>query len=306
MNQLENSLRIKVTGECNQQCSFCHKEGGMGNIDDIFYTSELGKFIERLYNDFNIETIAITGGEPLLHNNLAELFLSIISNTSIKKFSLTTNGTIEKNLNFWITLKDLGLKNINISIHDISNDKNNSFNKQLKTIQLINKSNMIPTINIVVYKDINHLINLLSILFEMQKLNFKIALLPDLTNSKTFTQSQLVISEVLNILKCKPVDLSFRKGTSSKIYNYVTLQSRNLQVKTTKPNGNPQRLMCLCRECNFKEQCQEGFYGIRLESINKKLMVRLCLYKSNSKVLVPISQFFSSDIYSELKTLWVN
>ena len=75
--QLENSLRIKVTGVCNRNCFFCHQEGGMEGLSEISYSSELKRIIDTLYQEFNIQSISLTGGEPLLFTGLADFVQSI-------------------------------------------------------------------------------------------------------------------------------------------------------------------------------------------------------------------------------------
>ena len=310
--QLENSLRIKVTGRCNRNCFFCHQEGGMDEISDITYSPALDRIIHILNREFNIQSIALTGGEPLLFFGLTDLVQSISEETPIKHFSLTTNGTIAKDKIFWELLQEFGLQKVNISMPDILNHVYSSssnveiFQNQLLTLEMLYELGLQVNINVVVYNDKKYLLNVLNTLFGSniadEKLN--VALLPDLTNSLTFSRSQKVIQEILEYLNCKKTRLSHRRGTSNTVCDYQTVDGHHLQVKTTKPNGTPKWLHSLCGNCEKKEECQEGFYGLRLENRDGELVLRMCLYRSDEEALLTIDDFLSSPIFSELKTLW--
>ena len=313
--QLENSLRIKVTGICNRNCFFCHQEGGMEGLSEISYSSQLKHIIDTLYQEFNIQSISLTGGEPLLFPGLADLVQSISENTAVKHFSLTTNGTVEKSKDFWIQLQKSGLRKVNVSMPDIlmnvpvSNGTSSDlkiFQNQLSTVELLNQIGTSVNINVVVFNDKRYLLNVLNTIFENSVgcENVSIALLPNLTNSTTFNNSQIVIHEILESLKCEKTKLSHRKGTSNTVCDYITADGHHIQVKTTKPNGDPKRLSSLCTNCEYRKECQEGFYGLRLERKNDLLLLRLCLYKSDRSVLYTIDDFLASPVFYELKDMW--
>ncbi len=312
VERLENSLRVKIIGKCNRNCFFCHQEGGMDKIEEIYYTPELGAIINQLSDEYDIHTIAITGGEPLLHRDLKSLLYNISTKTKVNKFSLTTNGTIEKDFDFWEALKKVGLYKVNLSISDLlmsvktteSLSGKTVYENQIETIRILNQLGIIPNVNIVVYNDKKYLVNLLNILFEEKTAKFKIALLPDLNNEHTFKYSKSIIDEVISHYNCSKVKASHRKGTSNTVCDYKTKDGIHIQVKTTKPTGTPKWLDTLCLNCEYREHCQEGFYGLRIEKRSGLLMIRLCLYKSDSDVLMTINDFFDSPVRRELKTIW--
>jgi len=312
MERLENSLRVKVTGACNRNCFFCHKEGGMNEIDEIQFTPEFGFLANRLFDEFNIQSIALTGGEPLLHQNLEAFVQTVARETKINKFSLTTNGTVFREKEFWASLIHCGLHKVNLSISDILDSvdatgspvRKSVFDNQIETIVTLNELGITPNINVVVYNDEKYLINLLNILFAQNHAKYNIALLPDLTDGHTFERSQRVIREAIKYYGCKKIKASHRKGTSNTVCDYITNGGYQLQVKTTKLDGHPKWLDSLCSECSHRDHCQEGFYGLRVENRNNQLMIRLCLYKSDPSVLMGIEDFFASPVYTELKDLW--
>ena len=315
IGQLENSLRIKVTGRCNRKCFFCHEEGGMGSVCDIFYSDDLKKIINIAYQEFGMQSIALTGGEPLLLDGLTDFVKSISENTKIHRFTLTTNGTIEKDIDFWYSLKQSGLYKVNVSMPDIldripvSNDKTSKlkiFQNQLLILKNLSSLGVSANINIVVYNDWKYLSNILNALLnsEISHEQICIALLPDLTNNETFNNSQVVIRDIITALNCKKTMSSRRRGTSNVVCDYITPDGYKIQVKTTKPNGTPQWLQTLCSTCDRKKDCQEGFYGLRLEKRDGVLFIRMCLYRSDEEVLMNINDFIHSPVFSELKALW--
>lgn len=313
-NKLDNSLRVKITGKCNRDCFFCHQEGGMNSIQDISFSCDFKKIVDLIHAELGIETMSITGGEPLYYDGLYNFMFGVFQNTNIKKFSLTTNGTIEKSKMFWKKLKDCGLCKVNLSISDILNDVdalNHSFSSsiydnQLFTINALNELGIEVTINIVVFNDKKYILNILENLFSYQKKNyrFNIALLPELSNQNTFDYSQKTINAILDHLQCKKITLKHRKGTSNTVCEYETKNGRYLQVKTTKPTGMPKWLNNLCSTCKNKEQCQEGFYGIRVEKRREQFFIRLCLYRSDPMVLMTLDQFINSSVYREIRAIW--
>ncbi len=313
--QLDNPLRIKVTGRCNRNCFFCHQEGGMADIGEIGYSENLKRIIDVLYSAFHMRSVALTGGEPLLYDGLLELVKSISENTKVCNFLLTTNGSIRKPEKFWLEFKNLGLSKVNISIPDVldyvtltgENDHNcRVFQNQISLVKMLNSLEIKTNINVVVYNDKKHLLNVLNALFasDIAKYKPEIALLPDLSSNQSFERSQEVIKEILGLLGCRRTRYSRRKGTSDAVSDYLTHDGHRLQVKTTKPNGTPKWLETICGRCDKKTECQEGFYGLRLESRNDELYLRLCICKSTDDVLMTVDDFLQSEVYGELKTMW--
>lgn len=88
-------IRLSVTGACNQNCIYCgpfvdgkHARGyGYISLDQV------RQFVTQLADIINEKKlhIQITGGEPTLRKDLAEIFG--ILNQHVKDIGITTNGT---------------------------------------------------------------------------------------------------------------------------------------------------------------------------------------------------------------------
>jgi len=278
----------------------------MTNIGDVVFNSELKEIINRLNNDFHIERVALTGGEPLLHPSLNEFVRDIYTETNIKTISITTNGTVALEKNKWDGLKDNGLFKVNISIPEIlSNTKNNKknkliFNDQIDTIEYLNSIGINVDINVVVvYNDEYSLDNVVKQLYRLKNENnlfFNIVLLPNINCPGDYSNSITAIRSFCNELHLIKKKMSNVVGTSNSI--------GEIYIKTTKLTGNPFRLSSMCSKCEIKNLCQEGFYGIRLESKNNRIYVRLCIHQDTEKVVMPFEDFVKSKHYKELSKIW--
>ena len=113
------SLRISVTPHCNLRCFYCHREGYNNSKDRSMTPEEIGEIV-RAFLDFGIRKIKISGGEPLLREDLPEI-LENISNPRIEEISLTTNGTLLEK--YAQVLKDAGLHRVNVSLDTLDPEK---------------------------------------------------------------------------------------------------------------------------------------------------------------------------------------
>lgn len=111
-------IRISVTERCNFRCQYCMPEKPFSWVprENLLTFEELFLFI-KVAIDEGVKKIRITGGEPLLREDL-DLFIKMIYDYSPSiDLAMTTNGYLlpqvaEK-------LKDAGLKRINISIDSL-------------------------------------------------------------------------------------------------------------------------------------------------------------------------------------------
>ena len=117
-----NYLRISLTDACNFKCVYCVPPSGFSLMDRSCYLSrqEIVRLI-RLASGVGIERVRLTGGEPLLRQDLVEIVRDIKQETSIKDLSITTNGSRLGGL--LQPLKDAGLDRINISLDSLDPER---------------------------------------------------------------------------------------------------------------------------------------------------------------------------------------
>ena len=108
-------IRISVTERCNFRCNYCMPEKPFSWVpkENLLTFEELFEFV-KVCIDEGVKKIRITGGEPLLREDLDSFIKMIYDYAPEIDLAMTTNafllkGTARK-------LKDAGLKRINVSI----------------------------------------------------------------------------------------------------------------------------------------------------------------------------------------------
>lgn len=113
-----NYLRISVTERCNFRCQYCMPEKPFSWVpkENLLSFEELFSFV-KVAIDEGVTKIRLTGGEPLLREDL-DTFIKMISDYKPDiDLALTTNGYLL--LETAQRLKDAGLKRANISLDSL-------------------------------------------------------------------------------------------------------------------------------------------------------------------------------------------
>ena len=115
-------LRISVTDRCNFRCTYCMPldEYEWINKKEILTFEEITR-LAILFVRLGVEKIRLTGGEPLVRQNLDRLVGKLSAIEGLKDLCLTTNGALlaEKVQ----ALQQAGLQRINVSLDSLDRDK---------------------------------------------------------------------------------------------------------------------------------------------------------------------------------------
>ncbi len=111
-------LRISVTDRCNLRCLYCMPEDGVALVshDEILRYHEILRLV-RIFASMGIRKIKLTGGEPLVRRQLAQLVQEIKKIPGIQQVTLTTNGVLLRE-----QIKELaeaGIDGINLSLDSL-------------------------------------------------------------------------------------------------------------------------------------------------------------------------------------------
>ena len=106
-------LRISVTDRCNLRCIFCHMEG-MTHAASYEATPDEIATVVKAFAEYGVDDVKITGGEPLLRDDICEIVSRISEVDGIRDISITTNATLLEDLAY--DLKKNGLKRINVNL----------------------------------------------------------------------------------------------------------------------------------------------------------------------------------------------
>ncbi|MBD2186444.1 GTP 3',8-cyclase MoaA [Planktothrix sp. FACHB-1355] len=122
MNQVDY-LRISLIDRCNFRCQYCMPEGAELNYilqQHLLTDEELLTLIEEVFVPVGFTRFRLTGGEPLLRQNVVELVRAIASFPETQDISMTTNGFLLAGMAQ--DLYDAGLRRINISLDSLNPD----------------------------------------------------------------------------------------------------------------------------------------------------------------------------------------
>ncbi len=159
-NRKVDYLRVSVTERCNFRCQYCMPEKPFEWTpkEKILSYEEMFKFI-KISIDNGVKKIRLTGGEPLVREDLDKLIKMIYDYNIDIDLALTTNGFLLKSQ--IEKLKNAGLKRINISIDSLSKEtfwylaKKDALEAVQEGIESAIAAGMTVKLNTVVMKDIN-------------------------------------------------------------------------------------------------------------------------------------------------------
>ena len=151
------SLRITLTNRCNVNCLYCHHDGMVKSKDDM--TADELYTICKIAKKIGVRKIRLSGGEPLLKNDIVEI-VERIASLDFKDISMTTNGILLEK--YAQKLKDAGLDRVNVSLDTLNRETFEFITKKdyledakrgiLKAVEV----GLYPVkINMVIMKDIN-------------------------------------------------------------------------------------------------------------------------------------------------------
>ncbi len=110
-------MRLSVTEQCNLSCCYCRPPGhAVCGVEGLLSFDETMKIV-RAAARVGITKIRITGGEPLMRDDLPELVRRISGVKGIMDISLTTNGAFLPTVGQ--ALRDAGLGRVNISLDSL-------------------------------------------------------------------------------------------------------------------------------------------------------------------------------------------
>ena len=111
-------LRVSLTDRCNFRCVYCVPPQGMPFMQpcEVLAAGEIVRAI-RIFAEMGIRRVRLTGGEPLLREDIVEIVRSIKKIGLIEDLSVTTNGSLLEPL--LAPLKEAGLDRLNISLDSL-------------------------------------------------------------------------------------------------------------------------------------------------------------------------------------------
>lgn len=257
----EISLRISLTSACNHSCIYCFREGSAKakhglNVKLLIRASQYAQ-------ECGINRIRLTGGEPLLVDDIVSIIAAIKGRCSLP-IGLTTNGVLLEKCVYGLV--NSGLSSINISIPSLVSKRYEEItgSDHLSVVlngldAACNASFRSVKVNVPVisdnFKEIHDYLALLQ-QYPMLKLRF-FSILP-YENSEQYSP----INE-LDII--------------SEIESYKKIEDYKGRV-VVRPHRSPQGQYCC--DCKYTSLCSENAVSIRLTSDG---FLRPCLLNDHLK-----------------------
>ena len=222
-------LRISVTDRCNFRCSYCMPLDEYEWIDkkEILTFEEIAR-LASIFVGLGVDKIRLTGGEPLVRQNLERLVSKISGLAGLKDLCLTTNGALlaEK----VASLKEAGLRRVNISIDSLDPDKFKRITKRgdlakvLEGIFAAKKHGLDPIkLNAVVERGVND-DDIIPLVEFSREHGFAIRFIEymDVGNSNNWTSAKLVSKKEIieEIHSCYPLKEVGRADESAPSVDY--------------------------------------------------------------------------------------
>lgn len=120
--RIHSDLRISITDRCNIRCFYCMPAENVRfkPRSELLTFEEIERFV-RVVARMGVNKLRLTGGEPLVRNDLAGLVGRLAAVPGIRDIALTTNGILLAEQAQG--LKDAGLRRLNISLDALSAEK---------------------------------------------------------------------------------------------------------------------------------------------------------------------------------------
>lgn len=253
----QKTIRLILLQDCVYNCEFCHKEGIRTKKESILTPEDIGYMFSVLNNRYGIKTVQLTGGEPLLKNDLKDIIKKLKEKGAIVK--LTTNGYLLQE-NMWIG--DI-VDKLNVSVHSFDEQKyeniskvNESYKKVIAAIKKIRFK--YPTlkisINTTLLKSINDNFEAMG-----ELIKFANSIKADLKVVEAYPKSikqYVSINTILPIIKqvgYKKIDNSFRKEIYSNGSHNIIIQRCTCSIVSEHNNKAE-----LCKKHNDIYISQDG------------------------------------------------
>lgn len=159
--RIHDYLRISLTDVCNLRCTYCMPEHpDFSPKEKLMQTPEVIS-LAQLFVSLGVRKIRLTGGEPLVRKDIAEIIsgLSQFRENGLEELTLTTNGIfLHEHME---SLRHAGVRSVNVSLDTLLPErftaitKRDHFHRVVSNIHLLLENQFNVKVNMVVMKGVN-------------------------------------------------------------------------------------------------------------------------------------------------------
>jgi len=254
------TLRVSLLSRCNLSCVYCTM--GADEIDNhtssktVLSSKELINIIQQLHARLQLQTIRLTGGEPLLYHDLVSV-ISAVKDMGIPEIKLTTNAFLLERMAK--PMQQAGMQSINVSLDAIDGDvfflmsKRGHVQRILDGIEAALEAGLQVKINTVIMKGMNdsQILPLLQYAFEK---NISIRFLEVMAMGHLHTEASKYLFTQYDILNRIATKYNFKrlKRNTSSTSNYWQTDKGNI-FGIIANESEP-----FCHDCNRLRLDSEG------------------------------------------------
>ena len=249
------NFRISVTQRCNLNCPYCHREGQPQSRDEMTPT-EIAK-IAGIAGELGARHVKLTGGEPLIREDIAEIVRLLRQEKTIEEISMVTNGTL-LTPQLATDLKQDGLSRININIPSVDAETYESLTKgklsdALSGVKAAKSAGLFPVkVNMLVLGGVNdnQIESMLQFCHEAGAILQLIELEPLNVESSYYSQHHYSLDHIEKMLSGKAHKVEVRRSMHGrKVYHLG-----DAQVEVVKPVENTE----FCLRCSRMRLTSDG------------------------------------------------
>lgn len=113
-------LRLSITEVCNFRCTYCLPDGYRKEGRSDFLSPAACDRAVRAFAGLGVSKVRLTGGEPSVRRDLAEIIGRTAAVEGVDKVCVTTNGwNLDRQVGAW---REAGLTNLNVSIDSLDRE----------------------------------------------------------------------------------------------------------------------------------------------------------------------------------------
>jgi GTP 3',8-cyclase len=114
-------LRLSVTDRCDFRCTYCMAESMRFLPHSELMSFEEAERIVRCFVSLGVDKVRVTGGEPLVRQQLPTLLAALSGIPGVGELALTTNGS--QLVRYAAKLRRAGVNSLNISLDSLRSER---------------------------------------------------------------------------------------------------------------------------------------------------------------------------------------
>lgn len=251
------NLRVSLTQRCNLKCPYCHREGQTPSSGAREMTADEVVRLVRIAVSLGITRVKLTGGEPLLREDIVDIVGRLAKIDGLRDLSMTTNGT--RLTSFAESLHKVGLKRVNINIASLNAKTYHKLNggnlkDALEGVNAAVKAGFYPVkLNYLLLYGVNEheVYDMMAFAEKSSVILQLLELEPVNTADSYFKRYYYPLNGIEEELKKKAVSIKVR----SEMQNRRVYSLPNLKVEVVRPLENSE----FCARCTRLRLTSDGF-----------------------------------------------